>query len=262
MSAQTQDRVVICMKWGTLYPGSYVNVLYRAVCKHLAPPFRFVCLTNEPEGLDPNIEHFPLPDLDLPPERYGAGAWPKLGMFKEDLYGLTGRALFIDLDSVIIGRLEPFFEMEGQFISIAGGPGWRRGSENPTPRLASGVFAFDLGSQPQVLENFLKDKEAAYAQFQNEQQVIEHYVHGWKTWPKPWVISFKKHLRQPLIVDRFKAPRDPDPGTLIVAFHGDPRPIEVIGRNDKPWGKFPHYGRKPIPWVRDYWIEHGFEMEA
>ncbi len=44
------DRVVICMKWGTLYSADYVNVLYNAVRAHLEGPFRFVCLTDDPRG--------------------------------------------------------------------------------------------------------------------------------------------------------------------------------------------------------------------
>ncbi len=255
----SQERIVLCMKWGDLYPGSYVNVLYNAVCKNLAKPFRFVCLTNEPEGLADGIEHFPLPDLDVPQERYNVGAWPKLGVFQQDLYGLKGRGLFIDLDSLVLGSLEPFFEAEGGLISIAGGPGWRRGSDNPEPKLASGVFAFDIGAQSQILEGFLKDKQWHYDNFQNEQQVVQHYCNDWQTWPKSYVISFKKHLRQPLVLDRLLAPRLPPEETLILAFHGNPRPIETIRTDIRNWAHFPHYGKSPIPWVRKYWLDNGWE---
>ena len=35
------DRVVLAMKWGTLYGAEYVNVLYNAVRDHMTGPFRF-----------------------------------------------------------------------------------------------------------------------------------------------------------------------------------------------------------------------------
>ena len=42
------NRVVLCMKWGTLYPASYVNRLFHAVSANLSGPFRFICLTDDP----------------------------------------------------------------------------------------------------------------------------------------------------------------------------------------------------------------------
>ncbi len=253
-----QERVVLCMKWGTLYPASYVNVLHSAVRRHLSVPFRFVCLTPEPEGLAPGIEAFPIPDLGYRPEHWRHGAWPKLSVFVPDLYGLSGRALFIDLDSVILDSLDPFFEVKGDLVSIAGGPGWRRGSANPHPSLASGVFAFDLGSQPQIAHHFEADPQDAFRTFGIEQRFVQEHVTAWSTWPREWVISFKKHLRQPIGLDRLRRPRLPDDGARIVAFHGDPRPIDVIRPDQSSWAAFPRYGRGAIPWVRDYWLQNGY----
>jgi hypothetical protein len=47
----SRDRVVLCMKWGTLYPADYVNVLCNASRRHLTGAFRFVCLTDDAPGL-------------------------------------------------------------------------------------------------------------------------------------------------------------------------------------------------------------------
>ena len=83
-------RVVLCMKWGTLYPAEYVNVLYSACRKYIHGEFRFVCLTNEAEGIAEGVEVFPIPDIGLDEWHYYNGAWPKLGVFLSDLYGLRG----------------------------------------------------------------------------------------------------------------------------------------------------------------------------
>ncbi|NNE81325.1 MAG: hypothetical protein HKN18_13740 [Silicimonas sp.] len=252
------ERIVLAMRWGELYPPGYVNVLYSGVKRQISGPFRFVCLTNDCEGLDPGIETFPIPDLGYSDYHWKSGAWPKLSVFLPDLYGLRGRAVFIDLDSIILKPLEPFFEEPGEFISIGGGPNWRRGRENPKPELASGVFAFDLGSQPQVVEAFVKDPKGAFDEFKLEQNFLEAHVTSWQPWPDGWITSFKRHLRRPPLVDLVLDHRKPDPNAKIVAFHGDPRPIDVVRKGNARWAKFPHAGRGPINWVRQYWLDNGY----
>lgn len=249
------DRVVLCMKWGTLYGPEYVNVLYRAVRDNLEGPFRFVCLTDDAEGFDDGIETFPIPDIGLPPERYAHGAWPKLSVFKDDLYGLTGRCLFIDLDSVIVGGIDPFFELPDPFIAIAGGKQWRRGSAVTNPKLLSGIFAFDIDRLSHILDSFRADPEAAFHTCENEQAFIECQIGNWKGWPEGWVISFKRHLRRGIGADLFLPPRPPG-DARIVAFHGDPRPIDLVGRKGL-WADPPHFVRCPVPWLDAYWERYG-----
>ena len=63
---------ILCMKWGTKYGPEYVNRLHSMVRRHLTIPHRFVCLTDNREGLHADIETFPIPSLELPagaPER-------------------------------------------------------------------------------------------------------------------------------------------------------------------------------------------------
>lgn len=245
------------MRWGALYPSVYVNVLHNAVRDHLDGEFRFVCLTDDPAGLDDGIEHYPIPDLGYSERHWNHGAWPKLGVFQEDLYGLTGRALFIDLDSFITGDLARFFEAEGPFLSIGAGKDWRRGTTNETPILMSSTFAFTLGSESQIVDRFVADPEGAYDLLDIEQSFIEEHVSDWRPWPDPWVVSFKRHLCQPVLIDRVLPPREPDPATSIVAFHGDPRPIDVLADDGHNWAAFPRYGRSPVGWARDYWLKYG-----
>ena len=103
------EKVVICMKWGAGYAPDYVNVLASAVKKHLKQPYRFVCLTDDAAGISDDVECYPIPEMGLTKSNAGFGAWQKVSIFKEDLYGLTGRALFIDLDSMICSDLAPMF---------------------------------------------------------------------------------------------------------------------------------------------------------
>ena len=115
--AHTNERVVLCMKWGTKYGPEYVNRLYAMVRRHLHGSFRFVCLTDQNDGIRAEVQCLPIPDLKLPdgiPER----GWKKLTTFEANLHGLHGTALFLDLDIVIVDDIDCFFEHPGEFVII------------------------------------------------------------------------------------------------------------------------------------------------
>ena len=175
------DRIVLCMKWGNLFGPDYVNVLYNACKANLTGPFRFVCLTDSTDGLNDGIEAFPIPEIGCTEEMWFSGAWPKLGVFMQDLYGLKGRALFIDMDTTISGPLDGFFEHTVPLVGIDTGKNWQKGgTAGPAgahpPLLGTGVFAFTLGAQIQILERFQANPEAAFAATKIEQVWVQEHA--------------------------------------------------------------------------------------
>lgn len=134
----TAPRTVICMKWGTLYSAAYVNVLYSACRAHITGDFRFVCLTDDAEGLLPEVEHFPIPDMGLSEFDWKKGGWAKLSVFKPELYDITGRCLFLDLDSVVTGSLDEMFDYPGDVVVIDSSENWRG-------ETGGGAFGDDVG---------------------------------------------------------------------------------------------------------------------
>ena len=103
------------MKWGNKFPVDYVNRLYSMVLKNMDCKFRFVCFTENSEGIRPEVEIQELPELELPtnlPER----GWRKLSVFKKNFGNLSGPTLFLDLDVVIVGKLDVFFNQPGDFL--------------------------------------------------------------------------------------------------------------------------------------------------
>jgi hypothetical protein len=249
------DRVILCMKWGTLFPAEYVNVLFRAATVHLKPGFHFVCLTDQDEGLASGIVVAPIPDIGLTDAQIRApGVWRKLALFHTDVAELAfgARALVIDLDMMILGSLDPFLAADGEMILLDTGHDWRK-SEPVQP--STGVFAFTLGAQQQILHAFLADPVMAMARFRNEQDFVAAHASGVALWPTGAVISFKRHLVRRFGRDLFLRPRKPAPGPAILAFHGDPRPADLLRKG--VWGRFPHLGRGPIAWVQEYWTRYG-----
>lgn len=253
----SQDRVVICMKWGTLFPADYVNVLHNACRANISGPFRFVCLTDDSTGLSEGVESFPIPDIGLrPDEWYTRGIWPKLSLFVEDLYGLRGRCLFIDLDMMILGPLDAMFEFGTGVVTTDMGMGWRPGGQpGAVQEAGTCVFAFDLGKESHILKAFQADRESAKARFRNEQDFVGFHAKTIGFWPKGWVISFKRHLVRRYGRDLILPPPAPATGPAILAFHGDPRPADLLQTGI--WGRFPHLGRGPVGWVVDYWTRNG-----
>ena len=250
-----QERVVVCMKWGTLFPADYVNVLFRAVSRHLAPGFRFLCLTDQTTGLIDGIETAPIPDIGLTPTQIRApGVWRKLSLFHPAVAALApgARVLVIDLDMMILGSLDPFFAAQGGMILLDTGHDWR--AHEPV-QPSTGVFAFTLGEQQQILAAFQADPAGAMARFRNEQDFVAAHAMDMSLWPTGAVLSFKRHCVHRFGRDLIWPPRPPAPGLGILAFHGDPRPADLLRRG--LWGRFPHLGRGPVGWVRDYWTGHG-----
>ena len=155
------DKNIICMKWGDKFDAGYVNRLYEMVEKNITIPHRFVCFTDNGEGINPNVEIRPIPPLceDGIPDRM----WKKLTVFNKDLYDLEGTALFLDLDIIVRQSLDPFFEAEGEFLIIKD---W----DFPNDIIGnSSVFRFEIGKHPEVLEHFRELGPAVRKHFQNEQ---------------------------------------------------------------------------------------------
>ncbi|MBN9338496.1 MAG: glycosyltransferase, partial [Comamonadaceae bacterium] len=170
------QRHVLCMKWGTKYGPEYVNRLYAMVRRHLSGDFNFVCLTDDATGIRPEVQCLPIPPLNLhlkPGQR--DGAWKKLTTFEADLHGLRGTALFLDVDVVIVGSLDAFFEHPGEFLIIHDYPRFWRFGQRITGN--SSVYRFKLGAHADVLEYFRAHMDEVQAHNRNEQTFLSRYLH-------------------------------------------------------------------------------------
>jgi len=258
----SQQRVVICMKWGEIYSADYVNVLYNACHKNINGDFIFLCLTDDSNGLDPMIVTRPIPEIGCNRRMTQHGAWPKLSLFSQDLYGITGRGLFIDLDMVICGSLDSFFDPSNPFIAIDTGPDWQPGKTPGGGRaeIGTGIFGFNIGSETQILKKFQANPIEAFKESSIEQVWVQKHVSSINYWPKGWVISFKRWLRQPIGLDLILQPRTPPNGARVVAFHGNPRPISMLNSGLHHWDTLPHMGWGQVKWMKDYWVTNGGKL--
>ena len=240
------QRTILCMKWGSKYGPEYINRLYGMVRRHLRGEFRFVCLTDQSEGIRAEVQCLPIPDLALPegiPER----GWKKLTSFEADLHGLRGTALFLDIDIVIVDDITPFFEHPGEFLIIHD---WKR------PWRITGnssVYRFELGGHADALAYFRNHVDEVRANFRHEQAFLSDFIHRqgkMAYWPADWCVSWKYHCIPRFPTNLWQPPRIPA-GARILIFHGVMNPPDALaGRSNGNW----RYA-KPAPWITDHWRE-------
>jgi len=232
---------VLCMKWGTAYGPEYVNILHTMVRRQLTRPCRFVCLTDDTAGIDPVIECRPLPEIDLAGAPSYSG-WRKLSSFSPALNDLDGPILFLDLDLVITGNIDAFFDHPGDFCIIENWTQLNRGIGN------SSVYRYAARKYNYIFEDWQKRGEEILTQHQNEQIYLSHMAKPLTYWPESWCRSFKRHCLPGGILNWFIPPRLPPEAKMIV-FHGHPKPP------DAAQGVWPGRFRRlrPAPWVREHW---------
>lgn len=266
---------VVCVKWGTAYGPEYVNRLYGMVARHLSPPFRLVCLADSAEGLRREVEYFPLPELGCPHPQRTMGKWRKQVLWGREVPGLSGVALFIDLDSVIVGPLDDYFSY-GSPEDVIVARNWAK----PFQRLGqTSVFRYPVGANPHVLDDFRADPQGIADRHGFEQHYVTLAVHGGvKFWPEAWTRHFRLHCL-PGFPMRYFVPAKLRPGARIITFPGGPNPDDVmLGRWNKEvpphrsrWehlratftgprvdtSRWRHLQRfvLPVPWIAELWRE-------
>lgn len=104
--------VVACVYWKGIFRGrekvytpEWVYILRNMATRNMpeGEPFRFVCLTNVPDEFDDSIEVVPL-------KHNWPGWWSKLELFRPGVFADGDRVFYLDLDSVIVKSIKPFFD--------------------------------------------------------------------------------------------------------------------------------------------------------
>ena len=164
---------ILTLKWGTKYGPEYVNRLYSGVRRHLDLDCRFLCFTDDSGELRAEVEVHPIPAFDVPPA-WRRTPWLKLALFRDDLAGLAGLSLFLDLDILITGRMDDFFAVAPSRPCII--HEW----EKPWQRLFrrrgepgnSSVFRFESGKSSFILDRYLGERDRARGQYRTDEDQL------------------------------------------------------------------------------------------
>ncbi len=235
---------VVCWRWKPApgyrsdYPAKTVNVLKAMVDRWYPHPHRFICVTDDPDGIDPSVEIVPawndFADLTSPHGRKNPACYRRLRMFHPEIGRVFGqRFVSLDLDVVLTGEVSPLWNRPEPFVA------W--GDTNPMPgsHYNGSMILLTAGSRSQVWTRFDPTRSPAQALhagcWGSDQGWLSYILGpGEAKWTKAdGVYSFRNHL---------KSQRLPE-NARLVSFHG---------RLD-PW----HAEAQAIDWVRRYWVEEG-----
>lgn len=215
--ARDSDLTVVCVRWGTKYGAEYVNILHDAVRRHLTLPHRFVCLADDPAGID--CETQPL----MPGLPYW---WGKMVLFS---HALPGRKLFFDLDTVILDNIDGFARYDGPFCVVK--PFYRDWG------ITSSIMSIAPGFGRDSWEKFIRDPAAAIAY--THANAVPSWNVGDQRWLEltiPRADYWQDQLPGQLYSYKVHCSKGLPPGAHVVCFHGKPMIHEVSDA-----------------WVRQHW---------
>ena len=205
--------VITVLRSGGEYQKKDVVNLYKMIDKHHRS-FNFYCLTDH-QQINQNIKVIPL-------KHRWKGWWSKIELFR---FSSNELFLYMDLDTVVTGNFEHFFNQDVSFSPIYDAYQYLKGNHH----MGSGLFLYKP-NQMQFIYNTFKERPNYYMnQFQRggDQRFIESVIQL-KRYPMiqdlfpNQIFSFKADLCDP--------PKNPKnfkgiPKTAkVVFFHGKPRP--------------------------------------
>lgn len=259
----TKNKNVVCIKWGTVYKAEDVNRLFNMVMRNTKEKINFYCFTEDSEGFEEGIIVKPLPSLDTIDEYKLKYAYQKeAGLCDDNLGGLNGeRVVFFDLDIVIVGNIDNFFDYpQDDKFYIINDPNTKGDKVGQAT-----CYSWVVGTLGYIKEYYEQNPKEVVDKFYNASQeylsskVIERYG-KLNFWPNDWICSFRFDCMPKFgPLRHFITPSLPKnkPSLKIVNFHGDPEVRDAIKgywyiRPGQGWKKL-YKACKPTPWIKDYW---------
>lgn len=266
---------VICINWGTKYGAPFINRLYGMVARNITPPFTFTCFTDNRENLNPEILCEDLPPLAVAKMPINTkGVWQKSRLWGQKLGTLTGNVLFLDLDIVVVGSLDPFFEYgKPDDVVLA------KNQTTPFERLGqTSVYRFPVGKLVPLQERFCADPQAIADKFRFEQRYVTRSAPGGaKFFSRRMVLHFRQDCRWTFPLNFLLPPRLPSTARIVI-FPGGYLPAHAIegraGKKGKALSRREHLSELaqvrprvtgglrhlrhfvlPSRWVADHWRE-------
>lgn len=243
---------VVCWRWQpdvgyrSKYLPKTVNVLRAMVERWYPHPHRFLCVCDDPAGIDPRVEIVPawndFESLPSPHGRKNPSCYRRLRMFHPDIAAVFGeRFVSIDLDVVLTGDVSPLWNRPEDFVAY--------GDTNPSPgsHYNGSMILLRAGSRPQVWNTFNPHRspdEARHAgSFGSDQAWISYCLGGKEAKFKKadGVYSFRNDLPER---EKHRLPKD----ARVVIFHG---------RLD-PWSQEVSH----IDWIKEHYRETDILMAA
>lgn len=178
----------VCVPGG-IYNLSHVERLFTQVRQHLSIPFK---------------EHV-ITESDKP------GWFSKVDLFKPKRF--SGRVLYLDLDSTVIGSLDDLAMIPVPFAIIKN---FKEIKEPDKARFNSSVISWDAGSADHLYTNFTP---SVMDRLNGDQDWISEQIPYADTFHKNWCVSYK--------VRRYAKLNTMPKDARVVCYHGQPKPFDL-----------------------------------
>lgn len=208
-----------CGSWGPYY----VNALFHGILCNLEPDFVFTVGADKRNARKCHEicdERIIIKEIDSPSWE---GCLPKLNAFNPDM-GFQGRVLIFDLDSVIVGPVEPFVDAIDEGLTTRA---WFRGIPKGIWKSGGDLLGFKAGWGKFIWELFTCYPdwiESTVSEGGRERYIYRKWLDGseqisyWQDKVPDRYLSYKNHIKG----------RNKIPGSAsIISCHGNPRPHEI-----------------------------------
>lgn len=235
----------------TRYDATHVNRLARNVARHYPHEHRFVCITDDPHGMDCETQRMNTQWLDVPnPSNSATGntrpcCYPRLLLFSDPgFYDLGERFVCLDLDVVLVADPSPLWHRSEDFIIY-----------NPKDgnEYNGSMFLLRQGARPTVYSAFDPGRDPARTHasgFRGSDQawLRYHLGPGEAQWgPADGVYAFRSHIERRAKRHNVPRPHRQPPQPLLP---GNARVVTFAGRH-KPWDS---NVIKNHPWIREHYL--------
>lgn len=179
---------LVCVPGG-VYNISHVHRLFEQVSRNLSIPFgRFVIFESDKPGW-----------------------FAKLDIFKPGR--LTGRVLYIDLDSTVIGSLDDLVNYPAPFTIVKN---FKEFKEPNKAMFNSSVMVWDAGVADHLYNNFTPD---VMERLNGDQDWISEQMPNADTFPPDWCVSYK--------VRRYAKLNTMPKDARVICYNGKPKPWDL-----------------------------------
>lgn len=223
---------VVCWKWNNgihpkkniIFSAKHVNVLQAMVARNLKVDHEFVCITDDPSGINDTVRIIPLWD----DYRAMGGCYVRLKAFSKEMAALIGpRFIWLDLDCVVTGDITHLVTQAKDFKM------W--GDTNPFTPYNGSMVLMDAGSRSQVWTQFNPTSSPDLAKSMRYVGTDQAWI-GACLGPNEdkWsiddgVYSYRMHIRKREMTMPLP------PGAKLVFFHGSTDPSQPAIQSKLPW---------------------------
>ena len=220
---------VVCIKTGRFYDASYVNKLRNMIARNTTRDFRFICFTDDREGIDAEVECRPLPYMMR-------GWWAKIPLFAPPMCLGKHQTIAIDLDVLITGNIDWLLDWRGDFCALAT---WTTVNNVDAPKYYNGsLWSLRPGYGTHVWENFATCADEVMKRCYADQEYIREQLPDAPTFNALYPDKIKGFNTHYWNLEPNKRPKDPEKTPLWI-FHGFPKNGEIY---------------KKIDWVKEHWV--------